>query len=284
MSLPPVAADLSGKTIIVTGANSGIGKQISENLAGMGAHLVMACRSRDRGQAAVDELQRKLPDAKLELMLVDQSKQASIAAFVEEFKSKHDRLDVLVNNAGIYPGTRELSEDGIEMSWATNVLGYFLITQGLREVLKGSAPSRVVFIASKMAGGLDMEDLQWERRRFGGIKAYKQTKQGNRMLGWVFAERYKDDGIDVNVVHPGGINTGIGRNQKGLWGMLVRVAFKTQKPVSAGADTATWLAASAEAGGQTSGFWADRKLRPCEFRDMDQCRELWRRCEQMVAG
>ncbi len=281
MPFPAVQADLSTKTIIVTGANSGIGKQIAENLAGMGAQVIMACRSTARGQTAADDIKQRLSDAKLEVMELDQSRRASINAFVDAFKAGHDRLDVLVNNAGIYPGTRELSEDGIELSWATNVMGYFWLTQALHDMLASSAPSRVVFVASKMAGGLDIDDLQWEKRRFGGIKAYKQTKQANRMLGWVFAERYADDDIAVNVVHPGGINTGIGRNQKGLWGMLVRLAFKTQKPVSEGADTATWLAAAPDGQSNTGKFWADRAERACEFRDMDKCRELWLRCEQL---
>lgn len=283
MRFPPVQADMAGKTAIVTGANSGIGKQIAENLAGLGATVVMACRSRDRGEAALDDIAERVDGASLELLLLDQSKQASIRAFADAFLSSHDRLDVLVNNAGIYPSAREVGEDGIELSWATNVMGYFLLTRALHDVLAASAPSRLIFIASALAGGLDMDDLQWQRRRFGGVKAYKQSKQANRMLGWVFAERYEPDGITVNVVHPGGVNTGIGRHQKGMWGWLVRLAFKTQSSVAEGADTATYLAASPEVAGVTGAFWEDRKQIPCEFRDMDQCRELWQRCEAMAS-
>lgn len=102
------------------------------------------------------------------------------------------------------------------------------------------------------------------------------------MLGWVFAERLRDTGVDVNVIHPGGVSTGIGRNQKGLWGLLVRLAFKTQKPVTEGADTATWLATAPELAGQSGKFWDERAERECEFRDMPQCRSLWDLCEGLI--
>jgi NAD(P)-dependent dehydrogenase (short-subunit alcohol dehydrogenase family) len=274
--------DISDKRIIVTGANSGIGKQVAMNLAGMGAEVVMACRSLERGQAALDEIRGQHPGAKLVLMQLDQSSQSSVREFATEFQERFERLDVLLNNAGIYPPKREMSVDGIEKTWATNVMGYFQLSLLLEEMLIASKPSRLLFVASTLAGELDMTDLQWQRRRFGGIKAYKQSKQANRMLAWVFAERLAGKGVTVNVIHPGGVNTGIGGNQKGLWGALVRLAFKTQKPVSEGADTATWLASSPQVQDKTNLFWADRKVRLCEFRNMGECRELWERCEALL--
>ena len=284
MALAPIEADLSGKVAVVTGANSGIGRQIAENLSSLGADVVMACRSRERGEAALQDIASRGGSGRLDLLLLDQARQGSIRQFAVEFTERYSRLDILVNNACIYPGSRELSEDGIELCWATNVMGYFLLTLQLQELLVASAPARVVFVASELAGEFDMDDLQWQRRRFGGIKAYKQSKAANRMLTYVFAERLAGTGVTANVVHPGGVNTGIGRNQKGLWGVLVRLAFKTQRPVSAGADTTTWLAASPEALGETGGFWADRSKRDCEFRDLAVCRELWQRCEEMVVS
>jgi NAD(P)-dependent dehydrogenase (short-subunit alcohol dehydrogenase family) len=284
VSTPAIEADLSGKVAVVTGANSGIGKQIAANLAGFGARVVMACRSAERGEAARAELAAADPAAALEVAELDQSSRTSVAAFAERVTAAHPRLDILVNNAGIYPERRELSVDGIEKTWATNVMGYFWLSRALREPLAAAAaPSRLIFVASKLAGGLDLDDLEWERRKFGGIKAYKQSKQANRMLSHVFAERYAADGIAVHVVHPGGIRTNIGRSQKGLWGVLVRLAFRTQGTPSAGADTATYLAAAPiEDIGETGGYWIDRERVDCEFRDMEQCRELWRRCEAMT--
>lgn len=287
MELWALDADLRGKTMIVTGANAGIGRQIAENLARMGAHVVMACRSLERGNAARAEIAQAVGgDAadRLEVMELDQSSQASVREFAAAFRARHPRLDTLVNNAGIYPQGRALSVDGIELTWATNVMGYFQLTLELEDVLVASAPARVVFVASKLAGNFDLDDLQWERRRFGGIRAYRQSKAANRMLSWAFAERLGPRGVAVHAIHPGGINTSIGRGQKGLWGVLVRLAFKTQKPVTAGADTATWVAASADIDGQNGIFWANRAPRDCEFRDLDQCRELYRRCEAMLTA
>jgi NAD(P)-dependent dehydrogenase (short-subunit alcohol dehydrogenase family) len=278
-----LTTDLSEQTIIVTGANSGIGREIAKNLAGMGAEVVLACRSLKRGEQAMQEMQTENADAKYVLMELDQSSQDSVKTFAADFSDRFSRLDVLVNNAGIYPPKRELSVDGIENTWATNVMGYFQLSLALQDKLIASRPARLLFVASTLAGGLDLQDLQWERRRFGGIKAYKQSKQANRMLAWVFAERLRDTGVTVNVIHPGGVSTGIGRNQTGLWGALVRLSFKTQKSVGEGADTATWLASSPEVADKTGLFWADRKERDCEFRVMEQCQEVWDYCEAQLA-
>jgi NAD(P)-dependent dehydrogenase (short-subunit alcohol dehydrogenase family) len=282
-AMKPFDTDLSQQTIIVTGANSGIGRQVAKNLASMGAEVILACRSQVRGQSAMRELKAEVPGAKLVLMQLDQSSQESVASFAAEFCERFSRLDVLVNNAGIYPPKRELSVDGIENTWATNVMGYFQLSLALQEKLIASSPSRLLFVASTLAGGLDLEDLQWERRRFGGIKAYKQSKQANRMVAWVFAERLRNSGVTVNVIHPGGVRTGIGRGQKGIWGALVRLSFLTQKPVAEGADTATWLASAPEIADKTGLFWADRKERACEFRDMEQCKKVWEYCEACLA-
>ncbi len=276
------ASDLRGKTVIVTGANSGIGRQVAKNLAKMGAEVILACRSMERGGQALRELQSEDTNAKFVLMQLDQSSQQSVSEFAEVFCERFPRLDVLINNAGIYPAKRELSVDGIETTWATNVMGYFQLSLALQDRLKASSPSRLLFVASTLAGGLDMKDLQWERRRFGGIKAYKQSKQANRMLAWVFAERLRATGVTVNVIHPGGVRTGIGGTQKGLWGALVRLSFLTQKSVLKGADTATWLASAPELETTTGGFWADRTERTCQYRDMDECRALWRYCESLL--
>jgi NAD(P)-dependent dehydrogenase (short-subunit alcohol dehydrogenase family) len=278
----PIQADLAGKVAVVTGANSGIGREIAANLAGFGAHVVMACRSLERGEAARDAILAADPAASLEVAELDQSSHQSVADFAARLRADRDRLDLLINNAGIYPSARELSVDGIEKTWATNVMGYFWLSRALRELLAAAAPSRLIFIASKLAGGLELDDLEWERRKFGGVKAYKQSKQANRMLSHVFAERLAGDGISVHAIHPGGIRTNIGQNQRGLWGVLVRLAFRTQKAPSEGADTATFVAVSDA--GETDGYWMDRQRVDCEFADMDPCRELWRRCEAMTAA
>lgn len=279
---PPIA-DMTGKVCIVTGANAGIGKQIATQLHGAGAHVIMACRSIERGQAALDDIAGGGDALRLELREMDASSQASIRAFATAIDRDHERIDALVNNAGIYPAAREIGVDGIEMTWATNVMGYFVLTNLLTEVLKRSAPSRIVNVASTAAGGLELDDLQWERRAFGGVKAYKQSKQANRMLAWVRAEHLAGTGVTINVAHPGGVRTSIARHQKGAWGVLMAIVFKlAPRSAATGADTPAWLASDPSLDGVSGRFYFNRKERECEFRDMDACRALWAACEAMV--
>ena len=279
-----IEADLSGKTCIVTGANTGIGKEIARDLARMGASVVLACRSEERGGRALQELVRDTKNDDLALLPVDLSSQASIRAFAREFEAQYQRLDVLVNNAGIWPSERELSADGIEMTWATNVLGYFLLTNELLDLMKASAPSRVINIASGLAGRLDFSDPQFETRPFRGWKAYAQSKQANRMLTWALAERLEGTGVTANAVHPGGVGTELGRYHRGLVGLLMKIhaRFLAKSP-AAGADTATWLAANPDLENVTGQYWFNRKSQKRTFYDVPEMKTLWFLCEGMTA-
>lgn len=279
----PITTDMSGKTCVVTGANTGIGAQIARELARLGGTVVLACRSLERGQAALDEIAAQTGSDRLELMQVDLSSQASIRQFAETLAERHPALQVLVNNAGIWPSERTLSADGIELTFATNVLGYFLLTQLLTPLLLAGAPARIVDVASEMAGHLDLEDLQFERRPFDGLKAYAQSKQSNRMLAWARARRLDGQPLTVNVMHPGGVRTEINRQQGGLYGLVVGAWFRLfGKTVEAGADTAVWLAASDEVAGESGKFWVDRAVRRCRFADEQAEERLWRACEALV--
>ncbi len=279
-----IEADLSGKTAIVTGANTGIGKEIAVNLAGLGATVVLACRSRERGQAALDEIAARTGKRSLELALVDVSSQASIREFAQGFRASHPRLDVLVNNAGVWSQEeRRLSVDGIELTFATNVLGYFLLTELLLDRLRASAPSRIVNVASEFARGLDLDDLQYERRKYSGPAAYAQSKQANRMWNVVLAERLAGSGVTVNVCHPGMVSTDLGRDFPGILGWIARFGVRLfGRTVEKGADVATWLAASPEVEGATGGFYVDRKKVRCRFDDRAANQRLWEICERMT--
>jgi len=178
-----------------------------------------------------------------------------------------------------------MTTDGVETTWATNVIGYILLTTLLADVLEASAPSRVLNVASTMTGEFDIDVLFFDRRRFGGIAAYKQSKQADRMLTWVQAEHFEGTGITVNAIHPGMVATGIGRGQRGPWGALVRAAFKLRgKPVEEGADTLVWAAASPELDGKSSQFLSRRRSRHCEFRDTTACHALWDACQAMIVS
>src|SRR5690606_28281680 len=178
----PIAADLTGKTCIVTGANTGIGKEIARGLARLGARVVLACRSRERGQAALDELRADTGNEALELRELDLSRAASIEAFAAGVAADPEPLHALVNNAGVWLNTRQEGEGGMELTFATNALGPFRLTNLLEEKLKASAPARVVDVASDLARNLDVDDLAWRRRSYGGAKAYAASKAANRML------------------------------------------------------------------------------------------------------
>jgi NAD(P)-dependent dehydrogenase (short-subunit alcohol dehydrogenase family) len=281
----PIAANLAGRTVLVTGGNAGIGKEIARALAGIKARVVLACRSPERGEAARRELASATGNPAVELMLVDLGSQASIRAFASAFAETHEALHVLVNNAGIWLQRRQDGPDGIELTWATNVLGYHLLTQLLLPLLRESAPARIVNVASMFAHGLDLSDVEFRRRRYQGPSAYAQSKQANRMLSWALARRLEGTHVTANAMHPGGVNTALFRKAGGLVGPAVSLYAKlTGKTPEDGADTAVYVAASRELEGISGRFWIDRRETACAFRDEPGEEALWKLCESMTQG
>src|SRR5688572_21828611 len=167
--------NMAGKVALVTGANSGIGKETAQALARMQANLVIVCRDRERGRVALEEIKSKSGNSSVELMICDLASQAQIRKLAEEFKQKHNRLDVLVNNAGVILTRRRVTEDGIESTFAINHLAYFLLTNLLLDCLKQSAPARIVNVSSTVhkSATIDFNDLQAERS-YSAMRAYGQ--------------------------------------------------------------------------------------------------------------
>jgi NAD(P)-dependent dehydrogenase (short-subunit alcohol dehydrogenase family) len=216
-------------------------------------------------------------------MQVDTSSQSSIRAFATSFRAAHSRLDVLVNNAGINSRVRRQSVDGIELTFATNVLGYHLLTQELLDVLKASAPARIVNVASTYAGNLDLDDLQFQRRRYDPIKAYQQSKACNRLLTWALARRLEGTGMTANAMAPGLVQTGLYRDTPVPLRLLLRViGLFHGRSVERGADTAVWLASSLAAAGTSGKFFELRRELPCPFRDRDTEERLWAACDRLA--
>ena len=279
----PATADLRGRTCLVTGANSGIGRAAAAGLARQGARVVMLCRDAERGEEARRAIAAETGSAAVELRLVDLSHQASIRAAVRRLAEEDQPLHVLVNNAGVWLHERQESPDGIERTWATNVLGYFLLTEGLLPLLRRGAPARVVSVASELAGELELDDVEFRRRRYGGIAAYSQSKQANRMWTWALARRLEGSGVTANAMHPGGVNTPLFRKGGGLAGLAgAAYARAMGKTPEQGADTVVWLAASAEVEGVSGRFFIDRREVPCRFRGAAGEEALWRLCEGMI--
>ena len=276
---------MQDKIVIVTGPTSGIGKEIAAGLAAQGAQIVLACRYRVRGEAAQAELALRTGSTKLAVMQVDTSSQASIRAFAAAFRAAYPRLDVLVNNAGINLRARQESVDGIELTFATNVLGYHLLTAELLDLLKKSAPARIVNVASTFAGNLDLDDLAWRRRAYVATQVYQQTKACNRLLTWALARRLDRTGVTANAMAPGLVQTGLYRDTPLAVRLLLKVVGLFHgRSVAAGADTATWLASSPEVEGRSGGFYELRREQPCQFRNPEVEERLWAACEAMVRG
>jgi NAD(P)-dependent dehydrogenase (short-subunit alcohol dehydrogenase family) len=205
-------ARMSGKICIVTGANSGIGKETALGLAQMGARVVMVCRNAEKGKAALEDIRLESGSSQVDLLIADMSSQASIRALAEQIQQKYPRIDVLVNNAGGAVPAVTLSADDIEMTLATNHLGPALLTLLLLDLLKASAPSRVVNVSSSQGqrpARLEMNDLQFERRKYGGIAAYRQSKLLLNTFTFELARRLGGTGVTANCLHPGAVATNI---------------------------------------------------------------------------
>lgn len=282
--MEPVNANLSGKTCLVTGATAGIGKEIARGLVRCGARVVLTARSPERGERAREELARTTSGAEVEVLAMDLSDQRSIREAAARFRGENERLHVLVNNAGVWATTRRTSPDGLELTFATNVIGYHLLTRELRPMLERSAPARVVNVASSLARDLDLTDLQFERRRYDGMRAYAQSKQADRMLTWAWAERLLDARVTVNACHPGMVNSELTRDATGVVGLVSRALFRVAgRSPERGADTPLWLAASVAAEGVTNKLWKDRAPVVCPYRDPAQVQALWDAVEALVA-
>src|SRR5262249_40992053 len=196
---------MKGKTCLVTGANSGIGKETALGLARMGARVVLVSRSQQKGERALSEIQRETKSSQLELLVADMSSFGSVRAAAARIAQRCPCLDVLINNAGAAVRYRTLSADGIEMTVARNHLGPGLVTMLLLDLLKASAPSRIVNVSSEAhrSARLDLNDLQYERRRYNSLAAYGQSKLLMNAFTFELARRLEGTGVTANCLHPG---------------------------------------------------------------------------------
>jgi NAD(P)-dependent dehydrogenase (short-subunit alcohol dehydrogenase family) len=274
---------MNGKKAIITGPTSGIGKEIAIQLAAMGADIVLACRDINRGRQTAVEIARLTGSENCEVMQIDTSSQKSIREFAGQYRKKYSRLDVLVNNAGIYRLNRETGVDGIELTFATNVLGYYLLTNELLDLIKVSTPARIVNVASTFATDPDFTDLQFEHRPYKGQEAYSQSKACNRMFTWALTRRLDGSGVTANTMSPGFVMTEIYRDvTPGMRIILNIVKLFFGKSITQGADTAVWLASSPEVEGVTGKFYEKRREVPCQFRSIEAEEKLWRICEDLT--
>lgn len=276
---------MKGKRVVITGPTSGIGKEIAIQLAALGADLILGCRDLKLGRQTAAEIRKQTRSAKVLVMQLDASSQQSIREFARELRRKYRRLDVLINNAAGNRGTlpRVDSVDGIELTFATNVIAYYLLTHELRGLLTKSAGARIVNVASTWASDLDLEDLQFRRRRpFESFKAYAQSKACDRMLTWALARRLEGSDVTANAMAPGLITETRLYRHAPLELVNRLTQYSGGRTSAQGADTAVWLASSPEVEGVSGKFFEEREVIRCQFRNKKAEEKLWGICKELV--
>jgi NAD(P)-dependent dehydrogenase (short-subunit alcohol dehydrogenase family) len=251
---------MHGKVTVITGGNSGIGKETAVELAGMGAHVIIAARNPDKAAAAVKEVKERAPGASVEHLPLDLASFASVRAFASAFGERGEQLDVLVNNAGGVLRSRSATEDGHETQLQVNHLSHFLLTNLLREPLE-RAGGRVVNVSSTghtfARKGLDFDDLEWANRRYQGFGVYCATKLANILFTRELATRWAGTGVTTNAVHPGFVGSNFGR--EGDMGILGGVAMLMARPFAissaTGARTSIYLASSPDVEGVSGQYF-----------------------------
>jgi NAD(P)-dependent dehydrogenase (short-subunit alcohol dehydrogenase family) len=268
---------MTGKFCIVTGANSGIGKEISKGLARLGANVVMICRNKTRGEESKREIEESTGSKSIELILADLSSLDSVKSLTKEYLQKHDKLHVLMNNAGLILGKRSTTGEGLETTFVVNYLSHFLLTNLLLDELKGSAPSRIVNVTSDahFGGHMGFDDLQVEKG-YGASKAYAQSKLSQVLFTYELSERLKGTGVTVNCVHPGAVRTHWG-DTAGALSIGIKIARPFLLSPEKGAETPLYLATSPDVAGVTGKFFAKKSERKSskESYDRDEARRLW---------
>jgi retinol dehydrogenase 12 len=280
-----MATDMTGKVCLITGATSGIGWETAHALATQGAMVALVGRDAERAQKAIDEIRASAPNAQIESYLADLSAQEQVRRLAQEFQSRHDRLDVLINDAGAMFPTHRESVDGIEMTLALNHLAPFLLTSLLLDTLKASAPSRIVTVSSDahQSARINFDDLQLARG-YGPWRAYGQSKLMNILFTNELALRLAGTGVTANTLHPGFVASNFGKSEGPFWA----AAFTLMRPfmISAekGAQTVIYLASSPDVADATGGYYVNCKpARSSSIaRDEAAARRLWEVSERLT--
>jgi NAD(P)-dependent dehydrogenase (short-subunit alcohol dehydrogenase family) len=277
-----------GKRVLITGATNGIGLAAAVELARRGASLAIVARDDAKAAETVERCEAVGSEV-VDVLKADLTSQASVRALAGEALQRYARIDVLVNNAGAIFEKREVSEDGIERTWALNHLAPFLLTELLLDRLKASAPARIVTTTSDAHKGAEIpwDDINAERS-YGqrGFKRYGQTKLANILFTAELARRLEGSGVTANCFHPGLVATGFNRNNSGLMRLAMMVVKPFSRSPEKGAETLVWLVDSEDAGSENGGYFVDcKRAQPdAPARDMDSARRLWDLTEQQVSA
>lgn len=285
MALVPVKVDLSTKTCVVTGASSGIGRQVAQNLAAMGATVIVTSPGLDRADAARAEIVAATKSRRVLAMKLDHSNRLSLREFAETFAERHEHLHILVHSAATWSPEREQTEDAIEKTWMVNVLGPHILNRMLTDRLKASSPARIVHLACDNAGDLDIEDTDFDQRRYDGWAAFRQSQQAVRMLSGSLAPRMAIHGVQVHLRSPAApcAATSIATP-------AASVACACASPPACSAQprppppTARPGSPPTRNVGPGGKLWVGRKESPRRFRDAAKMQLLWDSVERQANG
>jgi len=283
--LPATITVVRRKTVLITGATSGIGRAAAEAIASTGARVLLVSRTRPRGQRTRHEIVARTGNPNVELLVANLVTRDAVRALAKEVGRRTDRLHVLVNNAAVLTATRKTTPEGFELQFFVNHLVYFMLTNLLVPLLVRSAPSRVVNVASTAhsSGEIHFDDLQMHHA-YRGWKAYANSKLANILFTYELARRLDDTGVTANCVHPGVIHTGLLRGFHPLAQGLFNILAPFFKNPADGADTPVYVALAPELDGVTGCYFRDRKplQSSAASRDKTCARELWRRSEELT--
>jgi NAD(P)-dependent dehydrogenase (short-subunit alcohol dehydrogenase family) len=283
--------NMQGKTALVTGATSGIGRVAAQTLAQRGAHVVIIGRSPEKTSATVAAIQQASGNQAVDGLLADLSRQSQVRRLAEQVRASYPLLDVLINNAGGVFGTRQETEDGLEMTFAVNHLAHFLLTNLLLDNVKAAAQAhggaRIINVASRAhmrVPGLNFDDLQ-SQRDYSGFRVYGASKLANLLFTSELARRLANTGVTTNAMHPGMVHTGFGANNRGwYWRLAYLFINRVGRTPEKGADTITYLATAPEVAGVTGQYFYDRQaIEPsAAARDPEAARRLWEVSERLT--
>jgi NAD(P)-dependent dehydrogenase (short-subunit alcohol dehydrogenase family) len=275
---------MANKVCIVTGANTGIGKETARGLAKAGATVVLACRNLEKAEAAREDIQRTTGRSDVRAMALDLGSVASVRAFAKRVRDELPALHVLVNNAGVWTTARSTTKDGLETTWGTNHVGTFLLTRELLPLLEASAPSRVVVLSSALhyRGTMRWDDLQHARGSFSGPAAYNQSKLANVLFTNALARRLAGKNVTVNAVHPGVVATELARDYPKF---LVKIFHFFLLTPEEGAQCSLHVATSDECATATGLYFEKSRAKKASREGLDEAAQerLWKLTEETLA-
>ena len=281
---------MKDKIVLITGANRGIGKETTRALAKKGATIIMACRHLEKAESVGEMIQIESKNPHIEVMRLDLTSLESIRNFTREFKARYQKLDVLINNAGVFCMRREETEEGFELTIGVNHLGHFLLTHELMPLLEKTPEARIINLSSNAhySADLDLGDLHFKKRKYSGIKAYGSSRLTTVFFTQELAERLKEKNITVNALHPGHVDT----NMWDLWGVerkwyqsiIHRMIKLFLISAEEGAQTSIYLASSVEVKRITGKYFAKKKIKAASKKcaDIKLQKELWQLSKRLT--